>query len=209
MKLLLESIGTICESEVVQGNDGHSIHKISGIWMQAERKNRNGRVYPREVLQEAVMEYQENIHEGCSWGELDHPEDLNVNFRRASHLITKLEMIGDDVYGEAVIMSETENGRILKDALRIGGKVGVSSRGAGDIRMVKGTPYVENGFKLVTVDAVSKPSAHNAYVRSLQESCEFEYNPETKSFEKKTLIKFNEENVNSFFGKLTQIMRKK
>lgn len=209
MKLLLETNQNLCESSVVQLADGYALHKISGIWMQSEKKNRNGRVYPREVLQEAVQQYQSNILEGCSWGELDHPEDLNVNFKRASHLITKLEMTGDDVYGEATIMSETENGRILKEALRIGGKVGVSSRGAGDVREVAGTPYVEPGFRLITVDAVSKPSAHGAYVRSMNEGVEYIFNEETKCFEKKTLINFNEENLKRFFNEVSKIMRKK
>jgi len=175
--------------------------------MQAERKNRNGRVYPRSVLAESVKEYQENILEKCSWGELDHPSDLEVKFSRASHLITKLEMVGNDVMGEAIILSKTPNGQILENVLELGGRVGVSSRGAGEIKMISGTPYVEDGFKLVTVDAVTKPSAHGAYVKTLSEN--YMYDPITKSFQIKTLINFNEESVKSFLNKVTQIMRKK
>ena len=156
--------------EEVDSSTNEKTHKIEGIFMSAEERNRNGRIYPREVLEQAVNDYQSVILEGNSYGAMDHPNHLTISLREASHLITKLEMIGDDVYGTAVLIPETEEEKKIKNIRKIKGSVGVSSRGAGEIKEVNGQSYVSEGFKIITVDIVGRPSAPRAHVESIQES---------------------------------------
>jgi hypothetical protein len=206
MKLLVEQNDVIknfqqilVESEIAGSVVKHT--KISGVFMSAEEKNRNGRIYPREVLKEAIDDYQKYIEEKSSWGAIDHPAHLDLNLKDASHLITKLEMVGNDVYGEAIVLDETENGRIIKNALSVAGKLGVSSRGAGEIKEMYGTNYVCEGFKLVTVDFVARPSAHRAFT-NIHESEEYIY--QDGSFIKKP---FNIDSYSSFLSKLSKTMK--
>lgn len=208
MKLLVEhndSIKnfsqTLIESKVGENVVKHT--KISGVFMSAEEKNRNGRVYPREVLQESIKEFQSYIEEKSSWGAIDHPAHLELNLKDASHLITKLEMVGNDVYGEAVILDDTENGRIIKSALSVAGKLGVSSRGAGELREMSGVNYVCEGFKLVTVDFVARPSAHRAFT-NVNESEEYLW--ENGKFVRST---FNIDSYQAFLNKLSNTMKVK
>ena len=182
-----------------------SLQKVSGIFMQAERVNRNGRVYAKETLQKAVEEYQSVINDGDSYGALDHPDNLEMKFQEASHLITRLEMIGNDVYGEAVVLSGTPAGRIIenvfetKRALGKPIKVGISSRGAGSLVKRNSNSYVEN-YKLIAVDLVCRPSAQDAYVNSIRES---EYIYENGIFKKAKFV--NENAFNTFLANYTKL----
>jgi hypothetical protein len=136
--------------EAIKEDETEGVKKVSGIFMQAEKVNRNGRIYARETLQEAINEYQSIIQDGDSYGALDHPDNLEMKFNEASHFITKLEMIGNDVYGEAVLFSKTPSGQLIEDIFETKRKVGVpvkvgmSSRGAGKLVKRNNNSYASN-----------------------------------------------------------------
>lgn len=139
---------------------------LSGIFMQADLQNRNGRTYPIAQITKAVNEASERIKE-CNgiFGELDHPQTLTINMDRISHVITELKMVGSNAIGKAKIISETPMGAIAKALLESGTKVGVSSRGAGQVN-----ESIVTDFAFVTVDLVAQPSAPGAMPNSIYES---------------------------------------
>ena len=151
--------------------------KIRGIFMQAETKNRNGRLYPKEVLMKEVSRYnKEFINQGRAFGELGHPEGPTVNLDRVSHMITRLEPDGNNFIGEAKLLS-TPMGEIAKALIRDGGKLGVSSRGMGSLESKNGVNYVKDDFYLATAaDIVADPSAPNAFVDGIMEGKEWIWN---------------------------------
>ena len=157
--------------------DGGKNYKIKGIFMQADVKNRNGRVYPFEVLQKEVSKYNKNfIKEKRAFGELGHPEGPTVNLERVSHLITDLYPDGKNFIGEAKIM-ETPMGKIVKNLMDEGAKLGVSSRGMGSLDQRNGANYVRDDFYLATAaDIVADPSAPNAFVEGIMEGKEWVWN---------------------------------
>ena len=145
-------------------------YKIRGIFMQADVKNRNGRVYPFDVLAKEVTKYNKNfIKENRAFGELGHPDGPTVNLERVSHMITDLHPDGKNFIGEAKIMS-TPMGEIVKNLMDEGAKLGVSSRGMGSLDQRKGANYVRDDFYLATAaDIVADPSAPNAFVEGIME----------------------------------------
>tara|TARA_B100000941_G_scaffold206322_1_gene150555 strand:+ start:599 stop:1255 length:657 start_codon:yes stop_codon:yes gene_type:complete len=157
--------------------DGGKNYKIKGIFMQADVKNRNGRVYPFEVLEKEVKKYNKNfIREKRAFGELGHPEGPTVNLERVSHLITDLYPDGKNFIGEAKIM-ETPMGKIVKNLMDEGAKLGVSSRGMGSLDQRNGANYVRDDFYLATAaDIVADPSAPNAFVEGIMEGKEWVWN---------------------------------
>lgn len=197
-----EKLEIISENAV---DDNIALQKVSGIFMQSEKVNRNGRVYAKETLQQAVEDYQTIINDGDSYGALDHPDNLDMLFKDASHIITKLEMIGNDVYGEAVVLQDTPAGKIIESVFRtkkaLGKpiKVGISSRGAGTLVKRNSNNYVEN-YKLIAVDLVCRPSAQDAYVNSIRES---EYIYENGIL--KRAEKVNENAFNQFLANYTKL----
>jgi len=173
MKLISEQIQDIeyiCEEK----EDGGKNYKIKGIFMQADIKNRNGRVYPQGILQKEVERYnQKYINEKRAFGELGHPEGPTVNLERASHMITSLTPDGKNFIGEAKIMS-TPMGEIVKSLMDEGAKLGVSSRGMGSLNQKNGANYVRDDFYLATAaDIVADPSAPNAFVEGIMEGKEW------------------------------------
>jgi hypothetical protein len=139
---------------------------MNGIFIQAEQKNQNERVYPLNEIRTAVTSINEKIKNGFSvLGELDHPEELTINLDRASHIITEMWMDGNDGYGKLKLL-ETPMGKIAESMLKSGVKLGVSSRGSGN---VDESGHVSD-FDIVTVDIVAQPSAPNAYPRAIYES---------------------------------------
>lgn len=139
---------------------------MKGIFIQGEVRNQNKRVYPLHEITSAVKAINEKITSGYTvLGELDHPEDLNINLDRVSHLITNMWMENNNGYGKLKIV-ETPLGQIAKTLLQSGAKLGVSSRGSGD---VSDNGYV-SGYEIVTVDIVAQPSAPNAYPVTIYES---------------------------------------
>jgi hypothetical protein len=172
MKLIAEQIQEV--EYIVEEKDGGKDMKIRGIFMQADMKNRNGRVYPMGVLTKEVARYnKEFVAEGRAFGELGHPEGPTVNLDRVSHMITKLEADGKNFIGEAKLLS-TPMGEIAKALIKDGGKLGVSSRGMGSLENRGGANYVKDDFYLATAaDIVADPSAPQAFVEGIMEGKEW------------------------------------
>ena len=169
----VEDVEYICEEK----ESGKKNYKIRGIFMQADVKNRNGRVYPMEILQKEVAKYNKNfIQEKRAFGELGHPDGPTVNLERVSHMITSLTPDGKNFIGEAKIMS-TPMGEIVKNLMDEECKLGVSSRGMGSLDERGGAKYVRDDFYLATAaDIVADPSAPNAFVEGIMEGKEWVWN---------------------------------
>ena len=156
---------------------GGKNYKIKGIFLQADIKNRNGRVYPMEILEKEVTRYNKKfINENRAYGELGHPDGPTVNLERVSHMVTELYPDGKNFVGEAKIMG-TPMGEIVKNIMDEGGKLGVSSRGMGSLDQKNGANYVRDDFYLATAaDIVADPSAPNAFVEGIMEGKEWVWN---------------------------------
>ena len=176
MKLIAEQIESV-EYLTEQKENGDKEYKIKGIFMQSEVKNRNGRLYPFEVLDKEVKRYnKEYIEEKRAFGELGHPDGPIVNLERASHMITSLKPDGKNFVGEAKIL-KTPMGEIVKNLMDEGAKLGVSSRGMGSLQQKNGASYVKDDFYLATAaDIVADPSAPNAFVEGIMEGKEWVWN---------------------------------
>jgi hypothetical protein len=156
--------------------DGEKKYVIEGIFMQAESKNRNGRVYPKAIMERAVSKYvTEQVSKKRAVGELNHPEGPTVNLDKVSHLITALQWEGNDVVGKAQIL-DTPMGRIVKGLLEGGVQLGVSTRGMGSLENRNGVMYVKDDFILNTVDIVQDPSAPSAFVNGIMEGVDWVWN---------------------------------
>jgi len=156
--------------------DGKKNYFIEGVFMQGNIKNRNGRVYPTEVLDKEVSRYnKEYVEKNRAYGELGHPTGPTINLERVSHMITKLERDGDNYIGRAKIMTETPYGGIVKSLMDEGATLGVSSRGMGSLKQSKsGIAEVQNDFYLATAaDIVADPSAPNAFVEGIMEGADW------------------------------------
>jgi hypothetical protein len=177
VRLFSEAVDHEVEYITEAKEGGGKNYKIRGIFMQADIKNRNGRVYPMEILQNEVSKYNKNfIKENRAFGELGHPEGPTVNLERVSHMITSLEADGKNFIGEAKIMS-TPMGEIVKSLMDEGAKLGVSSRGMGSLDQKGGASYVRDDFYLATAaDIVADPSAPNAFVEGIMEGKEWVWN---------------------------------
>ena len=173
MKLIAEEL-TDVEFITEDKENGKKDYKIRGIFMQSDIKNRNGRVYPQEVLAKEVAKYNKNfITQNRAFGELGHPDGPTVNLERVSHMITKLAPDGKNFIGEAKIM-ETPMGKIVKNLMDEGARLGVSSRGMGSLEQRNGANYVKDDFYLATAgDIVADPSAPNAFVEGIMEGKEW------------------------------------
>lgn len=145
---------------------------IKGIFMQSEQQNRNGRVYPKSVLEKELQRYQNMISEKRSLGELGHPPNPQINLNNVSHLITNLQWEGNDIIGTAKIL-DTPMGKIAKNFIEEGVRLGVSSRGLGSLKERNGINEVQDDFHLATVDIVADPSAPDAFVEGIMENAEW------------------------------------
>ena len=149
---------------------------IEGVFAQADKKNRNGRVYPKPIMERAVGKYvQEQVSKKRAVGELNHPEGPTVNLDKVSHLITDLKLEGNDVIGKAQIL-DTPMGKIVKGLLEGGVQLGVSTRGMGSLENRNGVAYVKDDFILSTVDIVQDPSAPDAFVNGIMEGVDWVWN---------------------------------
>ena len=156
-----------------ENKDGGQSHFIEGIFMQAEQKNRNGRVYPRKTLMNEVKRYnKEYVQRNRAMGELGHPDGPTVNLERVSHLITDLSESDDNVIGKAKIL-DTPYGKIVKNLMQEGARLGVSSRGMGSLKEKDGVNEVQEDFMLAAVDIVADPSAPDAFVDGVMEGREW------------------------------------
>ena len=169
----VENVEYICEAS----ENGPKKYSIRGPFMQAEVKNRNGRIYPYDVLNKEVAKYNKNfVQQNRAFGELGHPDGPRVNLERVSHRITSLRPDGQNFIGEAKIM-DTPMGKIVKNLMDEECKLGVSSRGMGSLDERGGAKYVRDDFYLATAaDIVADPSAPNAFVEGIMEGKEWVWN---------------------------------
>ena len=175
MKLITEVYDQDIQFITEAKEDGGKNYFIEGVFMQGDIKNRNGRIYPMEILMKEVDRYnKEYIKQNRAYGELGHPQGPTINLERVSHMIKELYQDGSDVIGRAKIMTETPMGKIVKNLMDEGAKLGVSSRGMGTLRQKNGVNEVQNDFQLATAaDIVADPSAPNAFVQGIMEGVEW------------------------------------
>jgi hypothetical protein len=175
MKLISEEISNA--EYIVEETNGNKNYKIRGIFLQSDLRNRNGRVYPKDILDKEVRRYNaEFINKKRAFGELGHPDGPTVNLERVSHMITKLYPDGANFIGEAKIMN-TPYGKIVKGLIDEGAQLGVSSRGMGSLEQRGGANYVKDDFYLATAaDIVADPSAPDAFVEGIMENKEWIWN---------------------------------
>lgn len=172
MKLITEIIEDI--EVLTEERNGKKSLYISGPFMMAEVKNRNGRIYPANILFNEVKRYNENyVQKNRAFGELGHPEGPGINLERVSHMITELKQDGNNVMGKAKIM-DTPYGQIVQNLINNGAQLGVSSRGMGSLEERNGTKIVKDDFHLATAaDIVADPSAPEAFVQGIMEGKEW------------------------------------
>jgi len=174
MGILIKEDAVLELNYLTEEVNGKKEHFIEGIFLQSEIKNRNGRVYPRAVLEKEVGRYNSNyVNKNRAYGELGHPDSPTINLDRVSHMITNLYPDGNNFIGKAKIL-DTPNGQIVKKILEGGGVLGVSTRGVGSLKPHNGYQLVQDDFKLATAaDIVADPSAPDAFVRGIMEQAEW------------------------------------
>lgn len=172
MKLITEEVTEV--RYLTEEKNGKKEHFIEGVFMQAEKKNRNGRVYPMNILSKEVSRYNSDyIQKNRAFGELGHPDSPAINLDRVSHMITSLHPDGSNFIGKAKIL-DTPNGKIVKSLLDGGASLGVSTRGVGSLKPHNGYQLVQDDFHLATAaDIVADPSAPDAFVRGIMENSEW------------------------------------
>ena len=155
--------GMLTESKTKPG-----VFEVVGIMQRAGAKNQNGRIYKREILEEEVKNYVENfVKVGNAYGELDHPESVIVSLKNASHVVKELWWEGDDLMGKEELLN-TPSGNIVKEILKGGHTIGISSRGTGSVQQTnEGTLMVQPDFELVCWDFVSNPSTIGAFMKPI------------------------------------------
>ena len=176
MKLITEYTNSDVEFFTEAIGDGGKKHMIEGCFAQAEAKNRNGRIYPKPVMENAVGKYvRDQVSKNRAVGELNHPDGPTVNLDKVSHRITELNIEGNKVMGKALIL-DTPMGQIVKGLLEGGVKLGVSTRGMGSLEQRNGAMVVKDDFILNTVDIVQDPSAPAAFVNGIMEGVDWIWN---------------------------------
>ena len=173
MKLITEMTEDVQLLSEIDEKTGEKNYFIEGIFMQSEQKNRNGRIYPSSVLMSEVKRYnKEYVEKNRAMGELNHPQGPTVNLDRVSHIIKELRAEGNDIIGRAKVM-DTPMGKIAKNLIDEGAKLGVSSRGMGSLKEKDGVNEVQKDFMLAAVDIVADPSAPGAFVNGIMEGAEW------------------------------------
>jgi hypothetical protein len=174
MKLICEVNENI--EILTEENNGAKSYFIEGTFLQGDIKNRNGRVYEFKMLKDKVNQYRkEFVEQKRAFGELGHPDGPTINLERVSHMIVELAPDGKNFYGKAKIM-DTPYGKIVKNLMDEGAKLGVSSRGVGSLEEKNGANYVKDDFRISTAaDIVADPSAPDAFVRGVMEGKEWIY----------------------------------
>ena len=203
---------------LVEENDGKKRFYIEGVFIQGAEPNRNGRIYPMNVLEREVGRYvQDAVSQNRALGELNHPEGPNINLDRVSHIITELKRDGNYYMGKAKIL-ETPNGKIVQNLLSEGVKIGVSTRGMGSLVEKNGIMEVQDDFRLSTAaDIVADPSAPKAFVRGVMEGREWIFDVATNSWRALELVentkkagkKLNEEQMLNIFQSFIANITKK
>lgn len=214
MKLIreeaIEHKHVIVENKVTGNND----YFIEGIFLQAEKVNKNKRLYPREIMKESVNRYiKEFVKDGRAYGELDHPDEPSIKLSKVSHLIVDLQENGDDYWGKAKISNEG-NGKVVKGLIDMGSNLGVSSRALGSLQMKEGVNIVQPDFYIVTAaDIVANPSAPDAFVQGIMENKEWlfvngEYIEEDIDNAKKAIRKATREDKETYIKLFEDFLNK-
>jgi len=173
MKLITEMTEDITYLVEEDKNTGKQNHFIQGVFMQAEQKNRNGRIYPLGIMTNEVTRYNKDlVGRNRALGELNHPQGPTVNLDRVSHMVKDLHLEGNDVVGKAKLL-DTPMGNIAKNLVKEGAQLGVSSRGMGSLEERNGANYVKDDFMLSAIDIVADPSAPGAFVNGIMEGREW------------------------------------
>jgi len=174
-----ESLGDFIYESVTEANGvTKKVPTIEGIFIQTEKKNRNGRIYPRSLMEKCVQAYvsdrfpNEKTKKWRTFGELGHPEGVEINLHRVSHIITEFKWRGNDLIGKAKLL-DTEYGRIAESILKADGQLGVSSRGLGNVQESAGDAAMVTEYELITVDIVADPSAPDGFVDGVLESVNY------------------------------------
>ena len=196
MKLITEVFNEDCAVVTESTENGKKNYFIEGIFMQGDLKNRNGRVYPSEVLEKEMNRYKKTfIDTKRALGELGHPDGPQINGDRVSHLITEMSRDGSNFIGKAKILS-TPMGEIVKTFVDEGVRVGVSTRGLGSVKPTKeGIMEVQNDFHLATVDIVTDPSGPDCFVNGIMENTEYYYDIAAGTWRQQAVEKVVEEIV--------------
>ena len=205
--LLIEQIKIDNNVKLITEGEGDNKQLfIEGIFMQADIKNKNGRVYPKHILSEAVRNYNtEFVQTNRALGELNHPDNPTVNPERACILIKELKEIGSDIIGKAKVLS-TPMGKIVEGLLKDGVQLGVSSRAMGAVRSKNGANIVQEGLSLHAVDVVYNPSAHKAMVNALME--EEKWLTEALDISEELLFEYRQVLLKTSLNQLPEAQRK-
>ena len=180
--LITEVFNEDCEVLVETNENGSKSHYITGIFMQGDIKNRNGRVYPSTVLEKEMKRYNDQfVKTKRALGELGHPDGPQINGDRVSHLITEMKRDGSNFIGKAKILG-TPMGNIVKTFIDEGVKIGVSTRGLGSVKQKDGIMEVQNDFHLATVDVVTDPSGPDCFVEGIMENTQYFFDIATASW---------------------------
>ena len=182
MKLIkenVEEVKLIVEEKLGKGKE----YFLEGVFLQSNLKNRNGRVYPKEIMAKEVNRYNEEyIKKNRAFGELGHPDSPSINLDRTAIMIKSLKQDGDNWVGKAKVM-DTPYGKIVKNLIDEGAQLGVSSRGVGTVVNKNGVQLVQDDFLLATAaDVVADPSAPQAFVNGIMEGAEWVYNAGTNTW---------------------------
>ncbi len=192
MKLIIES-NDLVESVIEEAaGTGNKSYFLSGPFINTEVQNRNGRYYPKSVMESQVANQMKLISEKRALGELNHPNGPTVNLDRVSHLITELNWRGNDVMGKAKVL-DTPCGKIIKNFMDEGIKIGVSTRGMGSIKKnSSGMNEVQSDFRLICVDAVSDPSGPTCFVDGIMESADWIFDEVTNTWREAKFVEMKE-----------------
>ena len=189
MKLIAEvldnEISYIAEENKETGKKDYF---LEGVFIQTEQKNKNGRIYRKSTMDKEIDRYtKEHIDKKRAYGELGHPQGPTINLERVSHMIQSLKPEGNNYIGRAKVM-DTPYGSIVKNLMKEGAQLGVSSRGMGSLKAKKDIMEVQDDFMLATAaDIVADPSAPDAFVKGVMEGCEWIYDQETGAWTKSTI----------------------
>ena len=199
MKLITEQLDDLMF--VTEETDGKKSLFIEGVFLQSDVKNKNGRMYPKDILQREVNRYSKQyIETKRAFGELGHPDGPVINLERVSHMITDLKEDGKNFIGKAKIMTSTPYGKIVESLLNEGAQLGVSSRGMGTLKQQKGTNVVQDDFYLATAaDIVADPSPPNAFVEGVMEGKEWIF--ENGTFKEEDLMDLRQKLGNTRYSK--------
>ena len=189
MKLIAEVLDNEISYIAEENKDtGKKDYFLEGVFIQTEQKNKNGRIYRKSTMDKEIDRYtKEHIDKKRAYGELGHPQGPTINLERVSHMIQSLKPEGNNYIGRAKVM-DTPYGSIVKNLMKEGAQLGVSSRGMGSLKAKKDIMEVQDDFMLATAaDIVADPSAPDAFVKGVMEGCEWIYDQETGAWTKSTI----------------------